>query len=117
MLKFTKKPQIQGIRNAIANKQDFGITKWRSEMAHKNTDSLTVCMILKNYTNYNQIKDTGFWAQEYSQVKSQLIYFYSSVLKLDSTLESACYFGLKRHLYMYKDYNKIAVDYKNYKKG
>ena len=29
-------------------------------------------MLIKNFTNYNQVKDEGFWAQDKESVKKQL---------------------------------------------
>lgn len=107
-LKITKKPQLEGIRNAIANKQDFMLTEWRADMDYKDPDCVTVCMILKNFTNYNTIKDTGFWAQDKATVKAQILKFYAEVIKLDATLKDACVKGAERHLTNYTSYHIIA---------
>tara|TARA_R110000803_G_scaffold24966_4_gene59833 strand:- start:2312 stop:2671 length:360 start_codon:yes stop_codon:yes gene_type:complete len=107
-LKITKKPQLEGIRQAIAKKENFMQTQWRSDMNYKDTNCIIVCMILKNFTNYNQIKDTGFWAQDKATVKAQIVKFYSAVIKLDETLKDACVKGANRHLTNYMVYHIIA---------
>ena len=107
-LKITKKPQLAGIRSAIANQQNFGNTLWHDDMHYKDTNCVIVCMILKNFTNYNQIKDTGFWAQDKETVKAQIVKFYSAVIKLDPTLKDACVKGAQRHLTNYMAYHIIA---------
>jgi hypothetical protein len=108
MLKITKKLQIQGIKDAIANRQDFGVTKWHDAMDYKHPTSLAVCMLVKNCTNYNQVKDSGFWAQDKATVKKQLAVVYAAIMKADPGLESGVKYGFTRHLTNYSAYHIIA---------
>lgn len=108
MLKITKKLQIQGVKNAIANKKDFGNTKWCEALEYKHSTSLAVCMLLKNFTNYNQIKDTGFWLQDKETVMKQFCKVYAAIIKADPSLESGVTFGFRRHMKNYFSYNIIA---------
>jgi len=108
MLKFVKKIQLQGVRNAIEKREDFMNTKWIDALEYKDVDRLTVCMIIKNFTNYNNIKDNGFWAQSKNEVQQQLCKCYSQIIKLDDTLKDACIYGMKRHLENYMAYHIIA---------
>ena len=108
MLKIVRKLQIKGVKNAIANRQDFGVTKWDDDLDYKHPTSLAVCMLIKNFTNYNQVKDEGFWAQDKESVKKQLGSVYGSILKADPSLESGVKYGFQRHLTNYSTYHIIA---------
>lgn len=108
MLKITKKLQIQGVKNAIANKKDFGNTRWCEELEYKHPTSVAVCMLFKNSTNYNQIKDAGFWIQDKEIVKKQFAKVYAAIMNADPSLESGVKYGFTRHMNNYLAYNIIA---------
>lgn len=105
-LKFTSKPNIEGIKNCIlkgnTNISNFNIT------SHKNLDGQIVNCVLKKHTNYMRVCKQ-LWTQPKEVVQKELKNFYVSIVKMDPSLMDQAKFGFARHMAMYKENYKKAL--------
>ena len=107
LLKFTNKVDTKGVKHAIANGNQYGITD-TTRLAGKHPSNAAVCTILKNNTNYYQVAEQ-LWLLSKEEVQQELIGFYGAVAKEDPSLLEACKFGLKRHMDGYSANHMISL--------
>lgn len=97
-LRFTSKPNIDGIRQTILK----GNTSYNtSHIESKGIEGQIISFVLKNHTNYMSVCKK-FWTQPKKQVAEELKNFYVSIVKMDSSLMNQAKFGLSRHLSLYE---------------
>jgi hypothetical protein len=96
-LRFTSKPNIDGIRQTILK----GNTSYNtSTVESKGINGQIISFVLKNHTNYMSVCKR-LWTQPKQQVAQELKNFYLCIIKMDNTLVDQAKYGFIRHMSMY----------------